>query len=134
MPDTSVAAVRSAAEVVRGEVIAVLEPGGRAAANWLGSTVPFLARTELMAVVSPKLAPLHGPVLERAAAAIDESRIGVGFGYFRFPPGNVRFVTDYPAASFVIRRGARCRTASRSRSLCPPWPKRPARSSIRPNQ
>ena len=106
IPDASVAALRRAAETVRGEVLAVLEPGGRAAANWLGSTVPFLARPELQAVVVPKLAPLQGPVRERAAAAIDESRIGAGFGYFRYTPGNVRLVKDFPALSFVIRRGA----------------------------
>ena len=106
VPDSSVAALRTAAATAQGEVIAVLEPGGRSAANWLASTVPFLLRPELTAVVSPKVAPLEGPVLERAAAAIDESRIGAGFGYFRFTPGNVRFVEDFPAASFVIRRSA----------------------------
>ena len=106
VPDSSVAALRTAAATAQGEVIAVLESGGRSAANWLASTVPFLSRPELTAVVSPKVAPLEGPVLERAAAAIDESRIGAGFGYFRFTPGNVRFVDDYPAASFVVRRSA----------------------------
>jgi dolichol-phosphate mannosyltransferase len=106
LPDASFAALRVAAADAHGEVIAVLEPGGSAAANWLASTVPFLARPEITAVVSPKVAPAGGAVLARAAAAIDESRIGAGFGYFRFTPGNVRFVNDFPASSFVVRRDA----------------------------
>jgi glycosyltransferase involved in cell wall biosynthesis len=104
LSDASIRALRAAAEAAQGEVLAVLEPGGRASANWLASTVPFLGRPELTAIVSPKVAPLEGPVLERAAAAIDESRIGAGLGYFRFTPGNVRFVDDFPALSFVVRR------------------------------
>jgi glycosyltransferase involved in cell wall biosynthesis len=102
----SMDSLRAAASSARGEVIAALEPRARAAANWLSATTAFLARPEIGAVVVPKMAPLEGPVRMLAAAAIDESRIGAGLGYFRYTPGNVRFVGAFPPASFVIRRDA----------------------------
>jgi hypothetical protein len=99
----STAAIRAAAKVAGGEVLGVLEPGARAAANWISATAPFFARDEVGCVVTPKIAPLHGSVRLRAAAAIAESRLG-GLVYFRYTPGNVRFVDDFPTASFVVRR------------------------------
>jgi hypothetical protein len=63
-------------------------------------------RSEIVAVVVPRMAPLHGPVRARAAAAVDESRIGAGLGFFRYTPGNVRFVSTYPGASIVVRKDA----------------------------
>jgi glycosyltransferase involved in cell wall biosynthesis len=99
----STAAIQAAALAAGGDVLGVLEPGARAAANWISATVPFFARDEVGCVVNPKIAPLHGSVRARAAAAIAESRLG-GLVYFRYTPGNVRFVDDFPTASFVVRR------------------------------
>ena len=96
--------IRRAARSARGDVLAILEPGARPAANWLSATAPFFARREITAVVFPKVAPLTGSARARAAAAIDESRIGAGLGYFRYTPGNLRFVHDFPATSLLVRR------------------------------
>jgi hypothetical protein len=52
------------------------------------------------------MAPLGGSVLQRSAAAVDESRIGTGLGYFRYTPGNVRYVRSYPASTVLVRRQA----------------------------
>jgi hypothetical protein len=89
-----------------GEIVAILEVGARAPGNWLSACVPFFARREIGAVVTPKMAPLEGSLRSQAAAAVDESRIGAGLGYMRSTPGNVRFVDDYPASSVVVRRDA----------------------------
>jgi glycosyltransferase involved in cell wall biosynthesis len=95
---------REAAARATGDVIAFLEPGARPSGNWLSATVPFFVRPDVDAVVTPLIAPAVGSVRERAAAAISESRIGGGSLHFRFTPGNIGFVTDYPARSFVVRR------------------------------
>jgi hypothetical protein len=100
----TVGAYREAALRADGEVIAILEPGVRAAGNWLSATTPFLARSEIGAVVTPKVAPATGSHHARAAAAVVESRVGAGFGYFRHTPGNIRYVRSYPASGIVIRR------------------------------
>lgn len=97
----------SAAEGVSrstGEVIALLDDGERPAGNWLAATVPFLGRGEIAAVAVPRLAPHVGSAHERAAAGVVESRIGGGSLYFRFTPGNLRFVEDFPARSIVVRK------------------------------
>jgi len=104
LPDDGAAARRTAVEVAEGIVVAFLEPEARPSGNWLSATVPFFARADVDVVVTPLLAPAVGSERERAAAAISESRIGGGSLHFRFTPGNIRFVTDYPARSYVVRR------------------------------
>lgn len=102
--DVSTSGIKAAASAAAGDVIAVLEPGVLPAGNWLSATVPFLVRPDIGAVVTPKLAPTTGPLRALAAGAVSESRIGGGLGYFRYMPGNVRYVRDFPASAFVVRR------------------------------
>jgi glycosyltransferase involved in cell wall biosynthesis len=104
LTDDGVDARRAALERARGEVVALLEPRARPSGNWLSATVPFFARTDVDVVVTPVLAPAVGSTRERAAAAISESRIGGGSLHFRFTPGNIRYVADYPTRSYVVRR------------------------------
>ncbi len=95
---------RLAAEAAAGEILAFLEPGAKPSANWISATAPFFAWPELAVVVTPQLAPAGGSARERAAAAIAESRVGGGSLHFRFTPGRIRFVGDFPARSFLVRR------------------------------
>jgi hypothetical protein len=55
-------------------------------------------------VVSPRIAPAHGPLRERAGAAMQETFLGGGAHYFRFTPGNLRFVRLFPGGNIVARR------------------------------
>ncbi len=91
------------ARATNAELLAVVEQGAVPATNWLSATVPFLARPEIGAVVTPALAPAGGDTWARAGAAIRESRIGGGLQYFRFLPGNLRFVDEYATRSIVVR-------------------------------
>jgi glycosyltransferase involved in cell wall biosynthesis len=100
----SVADRSRAAVSARGEVLAVLADGARPAGNWLAATVPFLSREDVAAVVVPAVVPLDASLLERAAAAVLESRLGGGSRRSRSLPGNVGITDDYPADSFVVRR------------------------------
>jgi hypothetical protein len=50
------------------------------------------------------MTPAEGSVRERAAGAVWESRLGGGSLHFRFTPGNLRFVTMFPAQTVVVRR------------------------------
>jgi hypothetical protein len=86
------------------EFVAVIEPGALPSGNFVSATVPFLARADVGAVVTSKVAPATGPLRTRAAAAVRESRIGGGSLYFRYLPGNIRYVKDFPTGSFVVRR------------------------------
>jgi len=97
---------RRAAEDARAEILAFLEPGARPSANWITATTPFLVRSGVAAVVTPQLAPSGGNARQRAAAAIAESRLGAGSLHFRFTPGMIRFVSDFPGRSIVVRRAA----------------------------
>ena len=62
-------------------------------------------------VVTAKVAPSTGGTRVRAAAAVSESRLGSGSLYYRFTPGNLRFVQDFPSTSYVVRRDAFLETA-----------------------
>ena len=96
--------VREAAQRATAELVAVVEAGAVPSGNFVSATVPFLAREGVGAVVTSKVAPATGSLRARAAAAVRESRIGGGSLYFRYMPGNIRYVTDFPTASFVVRR------------------------------
>jgi glycosyltransferase involved in cell wall biosynthesis len=95
---------RNAAEQARGELVAFLDRSATPARNWLQSATPFLANAEIAAVVTPSMTTAQGPVRERAAAAVAESRLGGGSHHFRFTPGNLRFVRQFPMASVVVRK------------------------------
>jgi glycosyltransferase involved in cell wall biosynthesis len=95
--------VGSAGEAT-GELLAIVRRGVRPAGNWVTASVPYFGDPGVAAVVAPTLAPLHGPVAQRVAAAVLESRLGGGSRRSSFFPGNVRTVVDYPAESVVVRR------------------------------
>jgi glycosyltransferase involved in cell wall biosynthesis len=89
-----------------GEFVALVQHGARPAGNWVTASVPYFADPDVAAVVAPTLAPLRGPLRQRVAAAVLESRLGGGSRRSSYFPGNVRFVVDYPAESVVARRDA----------------------------
>jgi len=86
------------------EILAVLARGARPAGNWVSAAAPYFADDEVAAVVAPTVAPLQGPLRQRVAVAVLESRLGGGSRRSSYFPGNVRVVADYPAESVVIRR------------------------------
>jgi glycosyltransferase involved in cell wall biosynthesis len=86
------------------ELVAVLAPGARPAGNWLSAAAPYFAQPEVAAVVVPTVAPLRGPVRQRVAAAVLESRLGGGSRRLLYLPGNVKVVDDHPAENVVLRR------------------------------
>jgi glycosyltransferase involved in cell wall biosynthesis len=102
--NSSPSVLRAAAEHADSEVLAFLGPGSVAAGNWLDSTLPFLGRPEVAAVVVPTMTPAEGSSHELAAGAVWESRLGGGSLHFRFTPGNLRFVELFPAHTVVVRR------------------------------
>jgi glycosyltransferase involved in cell wall biosynthesis len=95
---------RKAVQSASGEVLAFLERGAAPAGNWLESTTAFLANPEIAAVVTASMTPAHGSLRERAAAAVAESHLGGGSHHFRFTPGNLRYVRQFPAANIVVRK------------------------------
>ena len=95
---------RVAALAADTDVLAIVGQGVRPAANWLSATVPYLSSAAIAAAVAPKMAPTSGSLLERGAAAVCESRFGGGARYFRYTPGNLRLVDDFPDDTIVIRR------------------------------
>jgi glycosyltransferase involved in cell wall biosynthesis len=86
------------------DLVAIVAPGSRPAANWITAAVPYFANPNVAAVVTPTLAPLRRPLRELVAAAVLESRLGGGSRRSAHFPGNVRYIDDYPADSIVLRR------------------------------
>jgi len=95
---------RAVAEGADTDVLAFVEPGGTASDNLLSATLPFFARGEIGGVVVSNVAPVGGSLLHRAAAAIRESRFGGGSQYYRFMPGNIRYVRGFRSSSYLVRR------------------------------
>jgi glycosyltransferase involved in cell wall biosynthesis len=104
MLDYAALEVAPSAREARGELIAVLQRDARPAGNWVTASVPYFVDGDVAAVVVPIVAPLHGPLARRVAAAVRESRLGGGSRRSSSFPGNVRAVTDYPAEAVVVRK------------------------------
>jgi hypothetical protein len=90
---------------LRGELVARFSPGSRPSGNWVSAAVPYFGDAEVAAVVVPTVAASGGPLRQRVAAAVLESRLGSGSRRSRYFPGNVRVVADFPARDVVIRTG-----------------------------
>jgi len=87
----------------QGELIARLGPGSRPSGNWVSAAVPYFRDVNVAAVVVPTVAASEGPLRQRVAAAVLESRLGSGSRRSRYFPGNVRVVSDFPAGDVVAR-------------------------------
>jgi glycosyltransferase involved in cell wall biosynthesis len=87
-----------------GELVAFLQEGAVPARNWLESAVPFFANPAIAAVVTASMTSARGALRERAAAAVAESFLGGGSHYFRFTPGNLRFVRHFPGTNVIARK------------------------------
>jgi glycosyltransferase involved in cell wall biosynthesis len=87
-----------------GEIVGFLDEGAKPARNWLESTIPFFANPEIAAVVTANMTRGQGSLREEAATAVAESRFGGGSHYFRFTPGNLRFVRQFPATTALVRK------------------------------
>lgn len=87
-----------------GEIVGFLDEGAKPARNWLESTIPFFANSEIAAVVTANMTRGQGSLREEAATAVAESRLGGGSHYFRFTPGNLRFVRQFPATTALVRK------------------------------
>jgi glycosyltransferase involved in cell wall biosynthesis len=122
LPGESLEARAHSVQSADGDVLAFLESGAAPAGNWLESTIPFLANPEIAAIVTPSMIPASGSLRERAAAAVAESFLGGGSTYFRFTPGNLRFVSQFPATNVVVQKAdllALDRAALDPQRLCP---------------
>jgi glycosyltransferase involved in cell wall biosynthesis len=103
--DDTLAARIEAAGSASGELLAFLAQGHRPAGNWLSATIPYFGGSPYVAAVTmAAMAPANEPPRTRAAAAIWESRLGGGALHYRFMPGNIRIVRDFPATNMLIRR------------------------------
>src|SRR5262249_10202294 len=87
----------------QGELVARLGPGSRPSGNWVSAAVPYFRDVNVAAVVVPTVAASEGPLRQRVAAAVLESRLGSGSRRSRYFPGNVRVVSDFPAGDVVAR-------------------------------
>jgi hypothetical protein len=88
----------------RGELVARLASRSRPSGNWVSAAIPYFRDPDVAAVVVPTVAASGGPLRQRLAAAVLESRLASGSRRSRYFPGNVRVVADFPADDVVIRR------------------------------
>jgi glycosyltransferase involved in cell wall biosynthesis len=103
--DDTLSSRTDAARSASGDVLAFLARGHRPAGNWLAATVPYFGGSPYVAAVTmAAMAPSEEAARARAAAAIWESRLGGGALHYRFMPGNIRVVRDFPASNMLIRR------------------------------
>ena len=86
------------------ELVAFVARGAVPAANWLTATVPFFANPRIAAVVSRASRPQRDPIANGRRRHCRSPGSSGGTHFFRFTPGNLRFVKQFPGTTIVARR------------------------------
>ena len=86
------------------EVVALLDDDAYPVPEWLAAAVAHFASDDVVAVGGPGVTPPEDPPSQQASGAIYASSL-VSAGYvYRYLPGTLRDVDDYPSCNLLVRR------------------------------
>lgn len=87
----------------RGDVLAFIDDDAYPRKDWLKNSAPLFS-DEVAAVCGPGVTPPSDGLLQKASGHVFSSRIGGGNMTYRYIPGQIREVDDYPSCNFLITR------------------------------
>jgi glycosyltransferase involved in cell wall biosynthesis len=92
------------AETASGKILAIIDDDAYPERNWLSNAVRHFDDDRVAAVGGPGMTPPGDNLSQRISGWIYESPL-VSAGYtYRYRPGRMRDVDDYPTSSLIIRR------------------------------
>lgn len=87
-----------------GEICAFIDDDAFPAKDWLKNAMNHFENQEVAAVGGPGVTPENDSLMQKAGGAVYSSILGSGRNYYRFTPGILRKVDDYPAYNLLIRK------------------------------
>lgn len=93
-----------AAELAAGEILAFLDDDAYPDKGWLRAALPHFRRSEVAAVGGPGVTPPSNDAYQRASGWILASVFGSGRYRYRFLPGKLQEVDDFPSMNLLVRK------------------------------
>lgn len=87
-----------------GEILAFLDDDAYPRSDWFVKATKWFDNNKIAAVGGPAVTPENDSILQKASGEIFSSFLGGGFFTYRYIPGKVRQVDDYPSVNFLIRK------------------------------
>ena len=91
-------------EEAKGEIVAIIDDDAYPETDWLGNAVRHFEDPEVAAVGGPGMTPPGDGLLQCISGWIYESPMVSGGYTYRYRPGSLRDVDDYPTSSLIMRR------------------------------
>ncbi|VVB66832.1 Dolichyl N-acetyl-alpha-D-glucosaminyl phosphate 3-beta-D-2,3-diacetamido-2,3-dideoxy-beta-D-glucuronosyltransferase [uncultured archaeon] len=88
----------------RGEILAFIDDDAYPARDWLRNASKYFDDPEVAAVGGPAVTPDDDSFMQKASGYVLSSFLGGGSYTFRYIPGEVREVDDYPTCNLLVRK------------------------------
>lgn len=92
-----------AAKLANGDLLAFIDDDAYPSENWLSAALPHLEDPEIAAVGGPGVTPPSDGYRRRASGWILASPLGSGGYTYRFRPGRLRTVDDFPSMNLIVK-------------------------------
>jgi glycosyltransferase involved in cell wall biosynthesis len=93
-------------DLARGPIIAFLDDDAFPCYEWLERAVGYFSLPDVGGIGGPAITPLNDPYLAKLSGTVFENRLVSGGYRYRYAPGRVREIDDYPSCNFIVRTDA----------------------------
>jgi len=93
-----------ALKYARGEIIAFIDDDAYPARDWLKNAAKYFDDPEVAAVGGPAVTPENDSFMQKASGYVLSSVMGGGSYTYRYIPGAVKEVDDYPTCNLLVRK------------------------------
>jgi len=93
-----------ALKYAQGEILAFIDDDAYPAREWLRNASKYFDDPEVAAVGGPAVTPDNDGFMQKASGYVLSSFMGGGSYTFRYIPGEVREVDDYPTCNLLVRK------------------------------
>lgn len=87
----------------KGEIIALLDDDAAPLEKWLQQAIPYFSAKDIAAVGGPASTPPNDPYMSQLSGKVYATRLVSGPYRYRYEPGIVQDVDDYPSCNLIVR-------------------------------
>jgi GT2 family glycosyltransferase len=91
-------------DAATGEIVAIIDDDAYPDPDWLAKAIPHFADPSVAAVGGPGMTPPSDGLRKKISGWIYESPLVSSSYTYRYKPGGLRDVDDYPTSSLIIRK------------------------------
>ena len=88
----------------KGEIIAFIDDDAYPTSSWLREAVKHFKDGDVGGVGGPAVTPEEDNIYQKASGGVYASKVGGGSYTYRYVPGEMMEVDDYPSCNFLVRK------------------------------